>query len=146
MQSGSMQGGGMPGGFQPFTQSGQAAPNQAIQAIRGILSGTRPNQPQQQSAGTGAAIPGGIAGVASKLDMQAIKIYNERSNYKEWEFLFDLKKELEARGKKANPGTPQMGNQPGSTQPSTGFGSQPGQSGSSPGFGPGSFGRQQQPQ
>ncbi len=138
---------GFGSGFGGFSQPGQAAPNQAIQAIRGILSGGRPNQPQQ-AGGTGAAIPGGIAGVASKRDMQAIRVYNERSNYKEWEFLFDLKKEMEARGKRANPGTPQPGNQQG--QPSTGFGGQQGQP-PSPGFGgfgsaqrpaPGGFGRQ----
>jgi hypothetical protein len=148
-------GGSFGGGFSGSSQPGQAAPNQAIQAIRGILSGGRPNQPQQ-AGGTGAAIPGGIAGVASKRDMQAIKVYNERSNYKEWEFLFDMKKEMEARGKKANPGTPQMGNQQGQPGQSTspGFGGQQGQSPTS-GFGgfgsggatpprstPGGFGRQ----
>ncbi|NWF82866.1 MAG: hypothetical protein HXY18_03450 [Bryobacteraceae bacterium] len=126
---GSSFGGGSFGSPQP----GQGAPNQAIQAIRGILSGGRPNQPQ--TAGAGAAIPGGIAGFASKLDMQSIKIYNERSNYKEWEFLFDMKKELEARGKKANPGTPQMGQGGPNQQNTTGFGSMGQQSPSSPGFG-----------
>lgn len=139
---GSSFGGGSLGSPQP----GQGAPNQAIQAIRGILSGGRPNQPQ--AAGAGAAIPGGIAGFASKLDMQSIKVYNERSNYKEWEFLFDMKKELEARSKKANPGTPQMGQGTGQQSPSTpgfgGFGSPGGQTRPAPGgFGSSSsFGRQ----
>jgi hypothetical protein len=122
---GSSFGGGSFGSSQP----GQGAPNQAIQAIRGILSGGRPN-PQQQ-AGAGAAIQGGIAGVASKRDMQAIRVYNERSNYKEWEFLFDMKKELEARGKKANPGTPQMGGPDSNRQGTMG----PGQGGMAPGQG-----------
>jgi len=118
-------------------QPGQGAPNQAIQAIRGILSGGRAN-PQQSAGGTGAGIAGGIAGVASKRDMQAIKVYKERTNYKEWEFLFDMKKELEARGKKANPGTPQLGGPDGNRQGTSGMGQ--GTTGQGPSSGFGGFG------
>jgi hypothetical protein len=31
----------------------------------------------------------GIAGVATKADGEGIKVYNEKSKYKEWEFLYD---------------------------------------------------------
>ena len=30
-----------------------------------------------------------MAGVASNADLEAIMIYNDRSNYSEWEFIFD---------------------------------------------------------
>lgn len=36
---------------------------------------------------------GGIAGVASKSEEEGIKLYNERSKYKEWEFLYDPRKD-----------------------------------------------------
>lgn len=48
------------------------------------LSGSQPN-------GLGA---GGIAGVASKQAGKGIKVYNERSKYREWEFVFDPRKDL----------------------------------------------------
>ena len=37
-------------------------------------------------------IGGGIAGVASKMDQEGIMVYNDRTNYKEWEFIFDPSK------------------------------------------------------
>ena len=37
----------------------------------------------------GQMIGGGIAGVASNADAASIKVYNDHSNYKEWEFIFD---------------------------------------------------------
>jgi hypothetical protein len=69
--------------------------------------------------------------------MQAIKVYNERTNYKEWEFLFDMKKEQEARNKKANPGTPQLGGPDGNRQPGM---MGPGTTGQGPSSGFGGFG------
>ena len=46
--------------------------------------GTTPAPLQGQSIG------GGIAGVASKLERDGIKIYKERKAYNEWEFVYDL--------------------------------------------------------
>jgi hypothetical protein len=86
-------------GYAPGT--GQAgtprpgAPNEALQAIQRIL--TRQPAVGAQQAG-GMMLGGGIAGVASKADMEGIRSYNDRTNYKEWEFLFDIRKALQAAG------------------------------------------------
>lgn len=42
---------------------------------------------------TGQQIGGGIAGVASKSEDPAIMVYNDRTNYNEWEFIFDPTKQ-----------------------------------------------------
>ena len=41
----------------------------------------------------GQVIGGGIAGFASVADQEGIKVYGDRSNYGEWEFIFDLNKD-----------------------------------------------------
>jgi hypothetical protein len=47
-------------------------------------------QPRQQSAtAVGAAGANGIAGIASKAEMEGIMLYKDRSAYDEWEFVFD---------------------------------------------------------
>ena len=43
--------------------------------------------------GAGTGLGGGIAGVASKHDAEGIKIYKEKTNYKEWEFVYDPTKD-----------------------------------------------------
>ena len=118
-------GGGAPGGI---------AVNPATSMIQQIL--TRPN-PQglaniQGGMGGAQAMGGGIAGVASKHDAEGIKIYKEKTNYKEWEFVYDPSKEKGAMGA--------MGQMPGQVQGTVG-GQMPGQ----PGFGgqQGGFGGQQ---
>ena len=108
---GYQQGGPVPGGFRPGGGSisfggpipGQPGPggppggigvNPAMQLIQGLLM--RPN-PQGlanlQGGGAPQGLGGGIAGVASKYDAEGIKIYKEKSNYKEWEFVYDPSKE-----------------------------------------------------
>jgi hypothetical protein len=95
---------------------------------------TRPN-PQGLANIQGAAAPGGmgsgIAGIASKVDAEGIKIYKEKTNYKEWEFVYDPSKELKnAQGQipgQSSGQIPGLGGQPG------GLGSQPGGLGSQPG-------------
>jgi len=99
---------GMPG--VPNAPSG--APNVATQMISDIL--TRPNpagyaavmraQQQQQAGGApGMNAPGtpgvigsgmggggsGMAGVASTAKLESIMVYNDRTAYNEWEFIFD---------------------------------------------------------
>lgn len=75
-------------GIQPGAQAGQqnpAALNPALQAINNQLAsptGTPAAGPNQQSAP-------GIAGVASTKDGVGIKVYNKRTKYKEWEFVYD---------------------------------------------------------
>jgi hypothetical protein len=52
-------------------------------------------QPRQQPGlGMGTTIGGGIAGVASTLEAEGIKAYNDRTKYNEWEFIYDPRKDL----------------------------------------------------
>jgi hypothetical protein len=114
---------GTGGGFaaQPPTvdQFGNAVPQQAQQpqAQAGLNQPTaqQPQQPQQQTIG------GGIAGVATKLEQEGIKLYRERKAYNEWEFVYDITKDP-ARGGGATPttGTPAAGAQPAGAQPASG--------------------------
>ncbi|MBZ2177044.1 MAG: hypothetical protein K7J47_04980 [Acidobacteria bacterium] len=73
--------------------------NPATDMIRRLL--TTPN-PQGLAAAMGAqqsqGLGGGIVGIASKLDREGIKIYNEKTNYKEWEFVYDPAKQAGAGG------------------------------------------------
>lgn len=143
------------GGFSPVTGvpgPGGAAgqPNQALRLINQILTGPRQTGPGgalgQQGGQNVATGIGGLAGVASKKDMDGIMVYNEQTNYKKWEFVYDLKKEMEARGMMGGPGQTTSPNQGGPGQgqqrPATGSGF-----GSSFGTGMGSQGGPgQQPQ
>lgn len=95
------------GGAQPFTPGGQAAAaggqtpgtpasNPALQLIQRLL--TTPTQRGNVTAAAAAAAQqpvqvGGIAGIASKRDAESIKVYNDRTNYKEWEFLYDVRQD-----------------------------------------------------
>jgi len=65
----------------------------------------------------GTQVGGGIAGVASESTGPAIKVYNERKKYNEWEFVYDRAKDRGLAGVQGNGGAP---------------GTQPGQMGTSP--------------
>ncbi len=117
--------GGIPGQGNPVGgPPGGIAVNPATQMIQQIL--TRPNPQGLQAAmnaGSGG-LGGGIAGVASKVDAEGIKIYKEKTNYKEWEFIYDPSKDQKnAQGQMPGqiPGTI-----PGSGQTGTGLGGQTG--------------------
>ncbi|MCS7314914.1 MAG: hypothetical protein RMI94_07015 [Bryobacterales bacterium] len=128
-------------GYSPFPQPGlQPVPsepvqNPALQLIRELLTRPRPGgleaiQRQQQQAPTLGAqvIGGGIAGVASTLEAEAIMVYNGRSKYNEWEFVYDFRKDplrmrqlgLPAAGASQMPGAGQQGSQ-GQPAPSPGM-------------------------
>lgn len=73
--------------------------NPATDMIRRLLTTPNPQglaaaMGMQQSQGLG----GGIVGIASKLDREGIKIYNEKTNYKEWEFVYDPAKQAGGGG------------------------------------------------
>jgi hypothetical protein len=58
----------------------------------------------------------GIAGFASTADAEGIMVYNDRTNYGEWEFVFDPSKDNQVFNPTAGGiGTPasQLGTQPG---------------------------------
>lgn len=118
--------------------------NQAVDLIRQILTTPRPGglagvQGQQPS---GQAIGGGIAGVASKLEAEGIMVYNDRTKYNEWEFLYDYREDQSAAALGAAGG--QQGVAPGGgreVQGGTGGvgggGGRQGRQGGGGGFGPG---------
>ena len=82
------------GGATPYGQPNPGTPNAAADLINGILTNARPGgQPAANPAPTGQQLGGGVAGVASTAEAPAIMVYNERSNYNEWEFIFDLSKQ-----------------------------------------------------
>jgi type II secretory pathway pseudopilin PulG len=81
------------GGAAPAAAPGA---NPAIQLIQRLL--TTPTQRGAVTAAAAAAAQqpvqvGGIAGIASKRDAVSIKVYNDRTNYKEWEFLYDVRQD-----------------------------------------------------
>jgi hypothetical protein len=75
------------GGFTPGDGSGSIngnlAPNTGVSAGQGM---------------GGTVVGGGIAGVASKQEQDGIKLYNERSAYNEWEFVYDMSKDTARTG------------------------------------------------
>jgi hypothetical protein len=89
----------------------------------------------------GPLVGGQIAGVASTADAEGIMLYNDRSNYGEWEFIFDPQKVKPlfnplagAAGTPAAqmgsmggspPGVPVGGMQPGQQQQQQGLGGSP---------------------
>ena len=81
---------GMPG--TPLNPQGM---NPAAQMIQGLLTSPRPGgAPGGISTTTGQqnTMGGGWAGVASTADAEGIMVYGDRTNYGEWEFIFDLTK------------------------------------------------------
>lgn len=144
--SGSFGGGsGRQSAPQPGGPTMTANPMGAIQAAIGgqrpAMSGGFGSGGQTMGGRPAGPTAGGIAGVASTLDMEGIRVYNERTNYKEWEFLFDLKKAMQAMtnqgGGQAPMGQGGAGQRPGGQQGGS-FGSGFGGSGSGRG---GSFGQ-----
>ena len=54
---------------------------------------TNPQQAPVPAPAGGQQFGGGIAGVASKSENPSIMIYNDRTQYNEWEFIFDITKQ-----------------------------------------------------
>ena len=88
---------GPPFGQPPFgqpvgrTPGGAPAQQSAAGLIQQIL--TTPRQPPSSIPGFTSGNTGGIAGVASTADGKGIHVINDHSKYKEWEFVYDLKKD-----------------------------------------------------
>jgi hypothetical protein len=117
---------GLPGG-QPVDAQGNPVPTAPGVVVGGSqppiaprVTGTIASAPQQQVIG------GGIAGIASKREQDAIKTYKERTAYNEWEFVYEAAKDPARRG-----ATGASGGQ----QPSPGRGNTPTQLSVAPGMG-----------
>ena len=85
-----------PSTTQRATPGQGGAANPALQLIQNILMNPRPAPAGMQTGAGGQMLGGGIAGVASKLEAGSIKVYNERSAYNEWEFIYDPKNDKSA--------------------------------------------------
>ncbi len=109
IQPGQMPNASGPSGAPPTAQS-----DAARQMLQKALFGPRPNGPPGVVAG-GQVGGTGIAGFASTADAEGIMIYNERSNYGEWEFVYDPSKDRVFNPLAGGAGTPaaQLGAQPG---------------------------------
>jgi len=85
-------GNGNPPGFPPgaLTPQQQLGANPASQMIQQILTSPRPGG--MPTGITGTPVGAGIAGVATNADAEGIMVYNDHTNYKEWEFIFDPSK------------------------------------------------------
>jgi hypothetical protein len=70
---------------------GNNAPNAALDSIRQALTSPSPNMPMNLAPGL--QIMGGLAGIAPKNEGPAIRVINEQTNYKKWEFVYDMKKD-----------------------------------------------------
>jgi hypothetical protein len=105
---------GLPGQPQPtLDQNGNPVPNANAGAF-----GTNPSQ-GNSNTGTalapmgGQTVGGGIAGVASKLEQDGIKLYKDRTPYNEWEFVYDVTKDTSRAGAaQAQAGTQAAGASP----------------------------------
>ncbi len=85
---------------QQFPMQGQAAAgsNPALDIIRTMLTTPNPRGLSGVPTASGSQ-PGGtpmLAGVASELDADSIKVYNDRTKYNEWEFLYDPRQDRTA--------------------------------------------------
>jgi hypothetical protein len=71
--------------------------NQAAGLIQSLL--TTPRQPPSSIASAfTSGNTGGIVGVASTADGKGIHVVNDRTKYKEWEFVYDIKKDKSVVG------------------------------------------------
>jgi hypothetical protein len=70
--------------------------------IQRILTTPRPGGLTPTQGQSTFTIGGGIAGVATTLEAEGIKVYNERTKYNEWEFVYDFRKDRSM----LRPGTP----------------------------------------
>jgi hypothetical protein len=102
------------------TPAGSQRPGQVGTATQTVAPGPTGAPTGIQGVQAPGSIPGGIIGVTSKSKESSIKIYNGRTKYNEWAFVF-----VQTAQRPTGPGTQQPGQNPGA---------RPGQQG--PGMGP----------
>ncbi|HVW84603.1 MAG TPA: collagen-like protein [Bryobacteraceae bacterium] len=82
----------------------------------GTTGGNNTGTPLGQSLG-GQTVGGGIGGVASKREQEGIKVYNDRTAYNEWEFVYDMTKDVSRGGVAGVPQQAGQQQQPQQSQP-----------------------------
>jgi hypothetical protein len=99
----------------------------AAKMIGDLLTTPRPGGMPQGNPGA-QTIGGGIAGVATTAEGEGVKVYNDRTLYQEWEFIFDPSKQKIIPNPNAAGagGTPANRMNQGTQSPGTGFGTQTG--------------------
>lgn len=120
-----------PGGPQPSPYNPQipgmpgvpgapGGPNPGLDIIQRILTTPRPGGLPGAAASAGQIIGGGIAGVATKYEGDSIKIYKDRQKYDEWEFIYDIKEDLQKQmpGGQLPQGQNPLGAKPSTSSPS----------------------------
>ena len=88
------------GSGQPLTRGGLSQPTSSFG--RGAQPGAAP-------VGFGGNVAGGIVGVQSKSKAESIRIYNGRTHYNEWQFVFIPQAQPGGRGQPGQTGVPQPG-------------------------------------
>jgi hypothetical protein len=137
---------GLTGGMNPANGLPGSGPQNGAAAnmIQQMLMSPRPGGANGLGLGqAGTVVGGGMAGVASKMDSEGLMVYNDRTNYKEWEFIYDPTKDRPRQDPRAmlvgnQMGTPSntaAGNTTPSSQPAA-F-NQPAQTGTNALTGPG---------
>lgn len=112
-----------------------AVSGQAASLINDLLTKPRPGglaglqgQAAAQQGGPTAAFQEGIAGVASKSERTGVKVYKDRENFNEWEFVYDYRRDAQVGAMAPQAGAEAGGNinqgQPGLT-PSGALGGNP---------------------
>jgi hypothetical protein len=86
--------GQLPGQPTPGGATGQTP--SAASLIQNLL--TTPRQPPSAISAFTSGNTGGIAGVASTADGKGIHVVNDHAKYKEWEFIYDVKKDKTVMG------------------------------------------------
>ncbi len=104
------------------TAQAQSGANEAVRLIQQLLTTPNPRglAAVQITAAPAAAGPPGIAGVASKAEVEGIMVYNDRTKYNEWEFLYDPRTDVTTvipGGVSAPPGPSAPGGTGGPNQP-----------------------------
>lgn len=144
---------------QPGLAPGQGQPQPGRggvpgQPSTGFLPAVSSQPTSSGSVAIGGTVPGGLSGVRSKSKDESIKVYNGRTHYNEWVFIYVNQQPGFGPGRggpgRGGPGGPQRG-QPGQNQPNPfGFpggprgGNPPGRGGTP--NGPGRFGPGNPPQ
>jgi hypothetical protein len=115
-------------------QAGPSAQSAAAGLLQNLLTQPRPGGLQgiTNAQGAGAIMGGGIAGVASKAEGESIMVYGDRSDFSEWEFIYDPMKfkvpPNPSSSSASGIGVPasQLGSNAGLSAPGTAIGTGPG--------------------